>query len=65
MRETGYPTLIMGALDTLVHGGDRTLRIVGNGDGLASAGGDGEVEVIMDEAPLHADLVCLFLEHRF
>ena len=57
MRETGYPALVMGALDTLVHSGDRTLRIVGSGDGLASAGGDGEVEVVMDEAPLRADLV--------
>jgi signal transduction histidine kinase len=54
MRQTDYPTLIMGALDTLLHGGDRTLRILGNSDG-----GDeqSEVEVIMDEAPLHADLV--------
>src|SRR3569623_493738 len=54
MRKTDYPTLIMGALDTLSHGGDRTLRIVGNSDG-----GDkgSEVEVIMSEAPLHADLV--------
>ena len=54
MRKTDYPTLIMGALDTLSHGGDRTLRIVGNSDG----GDEGsEVEVIMSEAPLHADLV--------
>jgi signal transduction histidine kinase len=54
MRMTDYPTLIMGALDTLSHGGDRTLRIVGNSDG-----GDvqSEVEVIMDEAPLHSDLL--------
>ena len=54
MRQTDYPTLIMGALDTLTHGGDRTLRIVGNSDG-----GDeqSEVEVIMDEAPLHNDLL--------
>jgi len=54
MRETDYPTLIMGALDTLTHGGDRTLRILGNSDG-----GDpgSEVEVIMDEQPLHDDLV--------
>ena len=54
MRQTDYPTLIMGALDTLAHDGDRTLRILGNSDG-----GDeqSEVEVIMDEAPLHADLV--------
>ncbi len=54
MRKTDYPTLIMGAIDTLTHGGDRTLRIVGNSDG-----GDeqSEVEVIMDEGPLHADLL--------
>lgn len=54
MRKTDYPTLIMGALDTLTHGGDRTLRIVGSSDG-----GDqqSEVEVIMSEAPLHDDLV--------
>ena len=54
MRRTDYPTLIMGALDTLTHGGDRTLRIVGSSDG-----GDptSEVEVVMSEAPLHDDLV--------
>jgi signal transduction histidine kinase len=54
MRQIDYPTLIMGALDTLTHGGDRTLRIVGSSDG-----GDpgSEVEVIMDEAPLHSALV--------
>jgi len=53
MRRTDYPTLILGALDTLGHG-DRTLRIVGNSDG-----GDqqSEVEVIMSEAPLHRDLL--------
>jgi len=33
MRQTDYPTLILGALDTLFHGGDRTLRILGNSDG--------------------------------
>lgn len=54
MRKTDYPTLILGALDTLAHGGDRVLRILGNSDG-----GDqnAEVEVIMSEAPLHADLL--------
>lgn len=54
MRQTDYPTLIMGALDTLTHGGDRTLRIVGSSDG-----GDptSEVEVVMSEAALHDDLV--------
>lgn len=54
MRKTDYPTLIIGALDTLTHGGDRTLRIVGNSDGGDAAS---EVEVIMDEGPLHADLL--------
>jgi len=63
MRDTGYPTLAMGALDTLFHSGDRTIRIVGSSDGLDGAGSasrssdDGEVEVLMDEAPLRADLV--------
>ena len=54
MRKTDYPTLIMGALDTLTHGGERTLRIVGSSDG-----GDptSEVEVLMSEAPLHDALV--------
>src|SRR6188508_1411457 len=50
MRQTDYPTLIMGALDTLSHGGDRTLRILGNSDGADDA--DAEVEVLMDEGPL-------------
>jgi len=54
MRKADYPTLIMGVLDTLFHGGDRTLRIIGNSDG-GDAGS--EVEVIMSEAPLHTDLV--------
>jgi signal transduction histidine kinase len=58
MRRAGYPTLIMGAIDTLVHGGNRTLRILGDSDGAPAANGDEpQVEVIMDEAPLHADLV--------
>ncbi|MBI4922662.1 MAG: HAMP domain-containing histidine kinase [Devosia nanyangense] len=54
MRQNDYPTLIMGALDTLAHGDDRTLRIVGNGDG-----GDevAEVEVLMSETPLRDDLI--------
>jgi len=54
MRQTDYPTLIMGALDTLMHNGDRTLRILGSSDG-----GDeqSEVEVVMSEQALHADLV--------
>ena len=54
MRRTDYPTLILGALDTLTHGGDRTLRIVGSSDG-----GDptSEVEVVMSEGQLHDALV--------
>ena len=55
MRKNDYPTLIMGALDTLARGGDRTLRIVGNGDGSGDEAS--EVEVLMSEAPLHADLI--------
>jgi signal transduction histidine kinase len=55
MRQTDYPTLIMGALDTLTHGGDRTLRILGNSNGADDA--DAEVEVLMDERPLRDDLV--------
>ena len=54
MRATDYMTLIMGALDTLTHNGERTLRILGNSDGGDAAA---EVEVLMDEAPLHADLL--------
>ncbi|MEP7239470.1 MAG: HAMP domain-containing sensor histidine kinase [Devosia sp.] len=56
MRMTDYPNLIAGALDTLMHDGNRTLRILGNSDGV-SDGEQAEVEVIMDEAPLRADLV--------
>jgi signal transduction histidine kinase len=55
MRQTDYPTLIMGALDTLTHGGDRVLRILGNSEGADDA--DAEVEVLMDEGPLRSDLV--------
>lgn len=51
MRATDQASLIMGVLDTLFRGGDRTLRIVGNGDVE-----DSTVEVLMSEAPLHADL---------
>jgi len=54
MRKTDYPTLIMGALDTLSHGGDRILRIVGSSDGGDPAS---EVEVVMSEAPLHDALL--------
>ena len=54
MRQTDYPNLILGALDTLFHGGERTLRILGNSDGGSDSA---EVEVIMSETPLRTDLV--------
>jgi signal transduction histidine kinase len=54
MRQTDYMTLVMGALDTLSHGGDRTLRILGNSDG---ADADAQVEVLIEEKPLHDDLI--------
>ena len=57
MRQAGYPTLIIGALDTLTHDGNRTLRILGDTDGTSADDNEPQVEVIMDEAPLHADLV--------
>ncbi|MEO7223210.1 MAG: HAMP domain-containing sensor histidine kinase [Devosia sp.] len=56
MRQTDYPTLMMGALDTLTHRGDRVLRILGNSDGVGEEE-DAEVEVLIDEKPLHADLI--------
>ena len=55
MRQTDYMTLIMGAIDTLTHGGDRVLRILGNSNG--SADEEAEVEVLIDEKPLHDDLI--------
>ena len=54
MRQTDYMTLVTGALDTLTHGGDRTLRILGNSDG---ADADAQVEVLIEEQPLHDDLI--------
>lgn len=53
MRRRDPMTLIAGAIDALVEGGDRTLRIVGNLDGDPS----GEVEVLMAEAPLKSELI--------
>jgi len=44
---------IVAALDTLINGGDRTIRIVGEPPG---AGGT-IVEVVMPEAPLRADML--------
>ncbi|MBL8598599.1 MAG: HAMP domain-containing histidine kinase [Devosia sp.] len=55
MRQTDYATLIMGAIDTLTHGGDRVLRILGNSDGTVDE--EAEVEVLIDERPLHDDLI--------
>lgn len=53
MRDTSPTAQVVGALDTLFFGGDRTLRIVGSG-GDAD---DSLVEVLMPEAPLKADLL--------
>jgi len=53
MRLRDPMTLIGGALDTLINGGDRTLRIVGNMDGDTAS----EVEVLMAEAPLKRELI--------
>jgi len=53
MRQRDYVTLIMGALDTLFSGGgDRTLRIVGEGDSSESL-----VELLMPERPLRRDML--------
>ncbi len=52
MRERTPATLIMGALETLTSGGERTLRIVGEGD-LE----DTLIEVLMPERPLYADML--------
>jgi signal transduction histidine kinase len=53
MRERNPVTLIEGALDTLFNGGNRTLRIVGDTDGSDAS----QVEVLMPEAPLKAELI--------
>ena len=53
MRVRDPATLIMGALDTLMLGGDRMLRIVGEEEGQEQS----TVEVLMPEAPLRADLL--------
>lgn len=53
MRKDNPMSLIMGAVDTLVNGGDRTLRIIGStGDDDGS-----EVEVLMPEAPLKSEML--------
>jgi signal transduction histidine kinase len=55
MRLRDPLTVIGGVLDTLVMGGERTLRIIGEGD----PAGDGEtlVEVLMPEQPLRLELL--------
>jgi signal transduction histidine kinase len=54
MRNAGPVMQIAGVLDTLIMGGDRTLRIVGGTDG---ADGEGLVELLMPEQPLKRDLI--------
>ena len=56
LRESGPMTQLAGTLDTLVFGGDRTLRIVGSGAGPGD-GSEALVEVLMPEAPLRSDLL--------
>lgn len=53
-RQRDPATLIMGALDTMIMGKSRVMRIVGPADDTET---DALVEVLMDEAPLHADLI--------
>jgi signal transduction histidine kinase len=55
MRAPDQANLIMGALDTLAHSGERTLRILGHTD--ESGDPDAEVEVLISEAPLHDALL--------
>ncbi|HEY8596262.1 MAG TPA: HAMP domain-containing sensor histidine kinase [Devosiaceae bacterium] len=52
MRARDPLTLIGGALETLVFGGDRTVRIVGT-----APGGDTLIELLMPEAPLRAEML--------
>jgi len=52
MRQRDPATLIFGALDTLVYGGNRTLRIVGEGDLQ-----DSFVEILMPERPLRLEML--------
>src|SRR5690606_35587073 len=53
LRDTNPMRSVAAALDTLVFGGQRTLRIVGNPPGTGVA----VVEVLMPESPLRVDLV--------
>ena len=53
LRQRDPASLMLGTLDTLLFGSNRTLRIVGEEDGQA----DRIIEVLMPEAPLRADLL--------
>ncbi|WP_417310407.1 sensor histidine kinase [Devosia sp.] len=53
LRQRDIATMVLGTLDTLFMGGDRTLRIVGTED----AQPERIVEVIMPETPMRADLL--------
>ncbi len=55
MRLRDPLSTIGGALDTLLNGGDRTLRIIGEGD--SGAEGEALVEVLMPELPLRLELL--------
>ena len=52
MRDSNPFRLILDTLDTVIFGGDRTLRIIGDSDGTENA----VVEILMPERPLRADL---------
>lgn len=53
LRDTNPVGSVIDALDTLIFGGQRTLRIVGTPPGA----GDAVVEVLMPESPLRTDLL--------
>ena len=53
MRQRDPLSVIGGALDTLIFGGNRTLRIIGEEPGLQG----NVIEVLMPEAPLRRDLL--------
>lgn len=53
LRQRDPASLILGALETLVLGSNRTLRIVGEEDGMP----DRVIEVLMPEAPLRSELL--------
>lgn len=54
MTRDDFPALIFGAVEGLVVGGNRTLRIIGNGE---DASGQTFVEILMSEAPLRRDML--------